>query len=215
MNRPPGPVSVLIADDHPVIVSALQEVLKMSLGEHGVRSASATDGDDLLRHLEAEVLDCLVLDMHMPGTLKSVPLLRAVLAVQPELRVVVYTGAAQPCLAYAALELGARAYVSKTSGLEVVMQAIRAVIAGQRFVDPGIDIEAAANHPWHRLTPGERTVLVALARGEPLQAIAIDSGRSYKTVTAHKYNALRKLGLSANAELGPYLTLHGLGYELD
>ncbi|ALN88575.1 bacterial regulatory, luxR family protein [Lysobacter capsici] len=53
-------------------------------------------------------------------------------------------------------------------------------------------------------------MLIALARGENLQAIAIDSNRSYKTVTAHKYNALRKLGLRSKDEIGHYLAHHGI-----
>ena len=81
-------------------------------------------------------------------------------------------------------------------------------------MDPAVDLESARSHPWHQLTSGERKVLLAIARGENLQAIAIDTGRSYKTVTTHKYNALNKLGLRSNAEIGPYLTMHGLDYLL-
>ncbi|ALN88580.1 bacterial regulatory, luxR family protein [Lysobacter capsici] len=87
-------------------------------------------------------------------------------------------------------------------------------MSGKDYVDPAIDLAAAKSHPWHQLTSGERGVLVALARGENLQAIALDSGRSYKTVTTHKYNALRKLGLRSNDEIGHYLEKHGLGHVL-
>jgi two-component system capsular synthesis response regulator RcsB len=88
------------------------------------------------------------------------------------------------------------------------------VSEGRTFLDPAVDIESARVHPWHQLTSGERQVLLALANNRNLQAIAIESGRSYKTVTTHKYNALHKLGLRSNAEIGPYLAAHGLDYLL-
>ena len=82
------------------------------------------------------------------------------------------------------MELGARAYVSKSSGPQVAIEAIGAVLDGQPYVDLAIDLGAAKRHPWYQLTNGERAVLLALARGENPKAIAIDSDRSYKTITA-------------------------------
>jgi DNA-binding NarL/FixJ family response regulator len=208
------PARILIADDHPIIVVALAEMLKSALGEHSVLVDSVTDSHSLLSRLEVESWSYLVLDLHMPGHLRSVPLLRAALAMQPALQVVIYTGAEHPCLAQALLDIGARAFVSKSSGPQVAIEAISAVVAGGTYVDPAIDLEAARKHPWQQLTSGERAVLIALARGENLQAIALDSDRSYKTVTTHKYNALRKLGLRSKDEIGYYLAQHGLDYLL-
>lgn len=205
---------VLVADDHPIIFLALTDILDRMYGKGVIEIGTVADGDTLLRMLE-DTWDCLVLDMYMPGKLRSVPLLQAVLAMQPNLRIVVYTGAINPCLTQAALEEGASAYVSKASGPEVVVEALRSVSKNELFVDPAIDLAEARLHPWNRLTPGERNVLIMLARGDHLQAIAIDSGRSYKTITAHKYNALRKLGLRSKEDIGHYLERTGLSYLLD
>lgn len=214
MSKVQTPARFLIADDHPIIVVALAEMLKSALGQDRILVDSVTDSDSLIFRLQAEVWDYLVLDLHMPGRLKSVPLLQAILTMQPRLRVVIYTGVRHPCLAQTLLDMGARAFVSKSSGPQVAIEAISNVVAGDAYVDPVIDLEAAKNHPWHQLTSGERAVVIALARGENLQAIAIDSDRSYKTVTTHKYNALRKLGLRSKDELGQYLEHHGLDYLL-
>ncbi|WP_051884273.1 response regulator transcription factor [Lysobacter antibioticus] len=208
------PARILIADDHPIIIVALAEMLKTALGQGRVLVDSVTDSDSLLSRLQAESWEYLVLDLRMPGRLNSAPLLQAILAAQPSLQVVIYTGEEHPCLAQALLDLGARAFVSKASGPQVAIDAIGAVVAGNSYVDPLVDLDIARKHPWHQLTTGERTVMIALARGENLQAIAIDSNRSYKTVTTHKYNALRKLGLRSKDELGHYLEQHGLDYLL-
>ncbi|WP_051884298.1 response regulator transcription factor [Lysobacter antibioticus] len=208
------PLSILIADDHPIIIVALAEMIKAAFGEHRVLVGSVTGSDALLFRLQAEVWRCLVLDLHMPGRLNSAPLLQAVLTQLPDLQVVIYTGSEQPFLAQTLMELGARGFVSKASGPEVAIEAINAVIAGGRYVDPAIDLDVAAKHPWRQLTSGERAVIISLARGENLQAIAIDSNRSYKTVAFHKYNAFRKLGLKSKDEIGKYLVQHGLDYLL-
>ncbi|MBX9400885.1 response regulator transcription factor [Lysobacter sp. BMK333-48F3] len=210
-----NPVQVLIADDHPIIVVALTEMLGTALGGSNVAVDSVADGDSLLRHLDANHPDYLVLDLHMPGRFKSIALVRAALARQPGLQVVIYTGSDRPCLALSALEIGAIGFVSKASGPQTVIEAIFSAMLGRSFVDPAVDVVSAKNHPWYQLTSGERTVVLALARGENLQAIALDSSRSYKTVTTHKYNALRKLGLRSNDEIGRYLENNGLTYLLE
>lgn len=207
-------MKILIAEDHPIIVIALTEMLKTAFpGRADVTSVA--DGAGLLDALGATRFDYLILDLQMPGDLKSIPLLDAVVAVAPGLRIIVYTGHAHPCLALASFDHGASAYLSKSSGPQLAIQAIREVVDGNSFIDPSIDLGTAREHPWIRLTAAEQEILLALARGENLQALAIDSNRSYKTVTTHKYNALRKLGLRANTEIGPYLAHHGLDYLLE
>jgi two-component system capsular synthesis response regulator RcsB len=204
---------ILVADDHPIICIALGEMLKAAFPGEDTHIEVVSDSDTLLSRLD-DSYELLVLDLQMPGQLQSVRLLETTVARQPGLKVVVYTGQTHPSLALAAFDLGAKGYVLKSSGPNVAMEAIRTVCDGGTFQDPALDIDSARTHPWHQLTSGERQVLLALASNQNLQAIAIDSGRSYKTVTTHKYNALHKLGLRSNAEIGPYLAAHGLDYLL-
>lgn len=205
---------VLIADDHPVIVAALSEMLGSALDTDSIRIDSVSDGERLLQALEDDLFDYLVMDLHMPGELQSVPLLRAVLKKQPRLQVIIYTGTELPSLALTTLETGARAFVSKSSHPSTIVEAVLAVMRGNTYTDPAIDIASAKSHPWRQLSSSEQAVVLALARGENLQAIALDSNRSYKTITTHKYNALRKLGLKSKDELFRYLEKHGLGHLL-
>jgi DNA-binding NarL/FixJ family response regulator len=206
---------ILIADDHPIICVALGEMLKSAFAGTLAELDTVADSDTLLSRLAETRCDHLILDLFMPGRLGSIPLLERVVAMRPDIRVVAYTGAQQPMLALCALDAGAKAFVSKSSGPEVAIQAVRAIQGGDRFIDPSIDLEGARKHPWHSLTAAERGVIVALAGGGHLHAIALDSARSYKTVTAHKYNALRKLGLASKTDLQHYLSQLGLGYLLD
>jgi DNA-binding NarL/FixJ family response regulator len=205
----------LIADDHPIILVALTEMLTTAFTDRISRIDTVSDGLGLLRRVNDAHYDYLTLDMEMPERPRGIPLLEAVRATRPSLKIIVYTGHVSPYLALTATNLGAVAYVSKGSGPQLAIDAIRAVLDGHTFIDPSIDLDAARNHPWNHLTASEREVLVALGRGENMQSLAIDSERSYKTVTTHKYNALRKLGLRSKAEIGLFLNRHGLDYLLD
>jgi two-component system capsular synthesis response regulator RcsB len=206
---------ILIADDHPIICVALGEMLRAAFPIPLKAVHTVEDSEALFATLAAAPFDLLILDLFMPGGVGSIPLLERVVAACPGLPVVCYTGASQPMLAQQALAAGAQGFVSKASGPEIAIEAVRAVLAGNApFVDPRVDLSAARDHPWHSLTPGERVVIVALASGHHLHGIAIDSDRSYKTVTAHKYNALRKLKLNSKTDLKHYLSQIGLGYLL-
>ena len=205
---------ILIADDHPIICVALGEILKAALGDGLASLETVADSDTLLARYAGARCDLLVLDLMMPGRIGSLTLLERVVAMRRDIPVVVYSGAHQPLLAQHALDAGARAFVSKSSGIELALDAIRVVAAGGLYVDPHIDLDLARRHPWNGLTAGERSVIVSLAGGAHLLALALDTERSYKTVTAHKYNALRKLGLSSKTDLKHYLTQIGLGYLL-
>lgn len=205
---------ILIADDHPIICVALGELLKAALGDDLASLDTVADSDTLLARYPEAACDLLVLDLMMPGRVGNLQLLERVVQLRRDIPVVVYSGAQQPLLALHALEAGARAFVSKASGVGLALDAVRVVAAGGTYVDPNIDLEHARRHPWNDLTAGERSVIVSLAGGAHLLALALDTERSYKTVTAHKYAALRKLGLSSKTDLKHYLSQIGLGYLL-
>lgn len=206
---------VLIADDHPIILIALTEMLDRAFGRGIVHLDTVADADTLFRRVVEDRWDCLILDLYMPGGLRGLPLLHAIREARPELRTIVYTSSDNPCLMQASLEEGVDGYISKANSPELVIDALSMVAAGNRFVDPMIDLRAAETHAWNKLTLGERSVLIELVNGRSLQEIAFSTDRSYKTVTAHKYNALRKLGLRSNSDLSQYFLQSGLGYLLD
>jgi DNA-binding NarL/FixJ family response regulator len=205
----------LIADVHPIILVALSEMLQTAFQGRISRVDTTGSVPGLLLRLRETCYDFLILEPEMATPPKGIPLLKAVRDACPLSKLIVYTGNTSPSLALAALDHGAMAYVSKCSGPQLAIDAIRAVVAGKTFIDPSIDVEAARNHPWNNLSNSERNIILALAKGENMQALAINSQRSYKTVSTHKYNAFRKLGLRSKAEIGIFLSHHGLGFLVE
>jgi len=205
----------LVADVHPIILVALSEMLRTAFRGSISRIDTAAGVPGLLRRLKDIRYDYLILEPEMSSSPKGIPLVKTVRDEGRSSKLIVYTGNTSPSVALAALNQGAMAYVSKCSGPQVAIDAIRAVVAGETFVDPSIDVEAARKHPWNSLSKSERSVMLALARGENMQALAIDSHRSYKTVSTHKYNAFKKLGLRSKAEIGVFLSYHGLSFLVE
>jgi DNA-binding NarL/FixJ family response regulator len=207
-------MAFLLVDDQPIITYALSELLKGAFTD-AARIDVAADSLTMLKCLASKHYDFLILDLFTPGAGQSIAMLRAALSESPHLGVVIFSGYKSPCLALAALEQGARAYVCKSSGPHLIVEAIEALKAGKVFCDPAIDLASAHKHPWYSLSDLEWYVLLSLARGECLHKVAERQSRDYKTIAAHKYNALNKLGLSTGVELANYLASQGLGYLLD
>lgn len=209
--------SYIIADDHPSVTLAVSQMLAELLGVAASRFTTANTSSALLAACsEASASPrIVVLDLVMPGELKRVALVRALLATDPKLRVLVYTAEEGPFLARAVMHAGASGYVAKTSPTAELIDALGAVAKGQTYIDSHIDLDSVNKHAWASLTDSERAVLVAFCRGAKAHDIVDATGRSYSTVTTHKYNGLNKLGLRDGTDLLPYIYENGLLHELD
>jgi DNA-binding NarL/FixJ family response regulator len=209
--------SYIIADDHPSVTLAVSQMLAELLGVGASRFTTANTSAALLDACaEPSTLPrIVVLDLVMPGDLKRVALVRALQATDPKLRVLVYTAEESALLARAVLHAGAAGYVAKTSPTAELIDALDAVAKGQTYTDSHIDLDSVSKHAWSTLTDSERAVLIAFCRGSKAHDIVESTGRSYSTVTTHKYNGLNKLGLRDGNDLLPYIYENGLLHELD
>jgi DNA-binding NarL/FixJ family response regulator len=205
-------VQFLIADDHEAITLVAARLIELAFEGSTVRTVHCVER--LFGALDDMPADALVLDLCMPGHLKRIELLRAVVARPDAPRVLVYSSESSPCLVAAVLEAGATGFVPKGSPVSVLAAGIAAVGRGERYVDPSIECDGAA-HPWRTLTPAERDVLRLLMRGQTMKQIAAETNRTYTTAATLRASGMRKLNLRANGELAPYIHRHGLLFELD
>ena len=207
----------VVADDHPSSVLMVTKLLKNQMGVPDEAIASANDSESLLEVLDS-VTDgpvVVVLDLVMPGRLKRLPLLRAVLDCASDIRVAAYSGSDSALLAEAVLDAGAYSYVDKRSCKSVLLQAITSAKQRHKYMDPQVDVRTNPKHPWRRLTPREESVIIMLCKGESVASVAEALGITSKTVSTHKVQALRKLELPESAGLTSYLINSGLTYLLD
>ncbi len=191
---------VFVADDHEIVCDGLRRWCETI---PALRWAGAThDGADLLRQCAQERWDVLVLDLSLPGR-SGTELLREVLDAQPHLRVVVYSMYPPADYEAWALSVGAAAYVSKSAPLS----ALRDALLGTSAPDvPAVPVRL----PHERLSPREREVFMAVARGRRPQEVSWDLEMAPSTVSTHLTGIRTKLGVRSLLEIVQYATRHGL-----
>ena len=207
-----GPaISVVLADDHQIVRDGIRMVLE-SEADIGV-VAEAGDADAAARYVLGHKPRVLVLDLSMPGG-SSLDVIPKILETSPETAIVVLTMQSEPAFARQALRAGAKGYVVKHSAAGELVDAIRAAIRGETYVNPKLGArlaaEPAAEGPPDGLTPREVEVLNLLALGYMNPEIAEQLVLSVRTVETHRANIQRKTALSTRAELIAYALDHGL-----
>ena len=186
---------VLIADDHPLVRDALARTVRELDAHADVQQAG--DFEALLRLALAAPADLALLDLNMPGMNGSAGL-RRLRDRLPTLPVVVASGQDDAATIRAVLAAGAAGFIPKSERTEVLLNALRLVLAGGVYVPPrGLEdaavVEPAALAAAAVLTPRQRDVLRALSRGQPNKLIARELGLTEGTVKIHIAAILRAL----------------------
>jgi DNA-binding NarL/FixJ family response regulator len=204
------PIRTVIADDHPVVLRGLYELLDREddcdvVGE-------AEDGltaIDMIVRLKPQVA---VIDVQLPN-LNGLEVARRARVESPETRVVMLSMYAEEAYVLDALRQGALAYVLKASTTTDLIAAVHAAAAGRRYlsaplsehgIDEYLERAQAADQPIDRyslLTNRERKVLELLAHGMTYAEIGEKLAISPRTVETHRANLMRKLGLKTQADL--------------
>ena len=211
-------VRVLVADDQTVVREGLVMLLQLSPGVEVV--AAAADGDEAVRLAERHRPDVVLMDLRMPRC-DGVAATRRILEQLPGTRVIVLTTYADDESVFAALEAGARGYLTKDAGASEIQRAIRTVYAGEALLDPSVQrrllertLGAAAPPPAAAypdgLTQREVEILREIAAGYSNREIADRLSIGEATVKTHVNNIFSKAGLRDRAQAVVYAIRHGL-----
>jgi two-component system NarL family response regulator len=186
-------VSVVIVDDHPVVRDGLQAILSTEAGLAVIGEAgSGAEALDRVRDLQPNmVLMDLVLP-DMPGS----EVIRHFCNAGADTSFIVLTSVAGDEEIYRALDAGARGYLFKDMARKDLVQAIRTVHGGQRFIPAQVGARLAENFPRHGLSSREIEVLEHVAAGLRNKEIAYQLQLSETTVSAHMKSILEKLDVS-------------------
>jgi len=183
----------------------------MLAGHHEVRGI-AHSGKELLELLERTPVDGVLLDLSMPDQ-SGLDVLPHLKKRWPGLKIVILTMHADRTLADATLGMGAHAYVPKDACLEEMLAAIDAVFTGKQYISPRVPkhTERTSLHAAHlclaTLTPRQEEILLMLAEGRSSAEIAQAVGLSESTITFHRANMRRKLGIKTELGLHEFAVL--------
>lgn len=202
-------IKVLLADDHGIVRAGLRRIVEDSADMEVV--AEAADGKEAIRQARKQALDVVVVDISMPG-MDGLEVISQLRAYNPQLPVIVLTMHEEEQYVVRAFEAGAMGYITKRSAPEQLVEAIRKVHAGGRYLtDEAAELlalcvarGAQARFPLDTLSMRELQVLRRLALGHTNREIAESYHISIKTVDTYRSRLLKKLNLRNNAELARF-----------
>ena len=219
MSEPPA--RVLIADDQTIVREGLSTLLSL-LPEIEVVGA-ATDGEEAVRLVVEQRPDVVLMDLRMPRC-DGVEATRRIRELAPDTKVIVLTTYADDASVFAALQAGARGYLTKNASAAEIRNAITAVRGGEALLDPSVQrrlLDALATTPGaipqappeelpDGLTPREAEVLRLMAAGRTNREIAADLVVSEGTVKTHVNRIFAKAGVRDRGQAVAYAYRHGL-----
>jgi DNA-binding NarL/FixJ family response regulator len=192
-----SPITILTADDHPLIRSGLAAVIGAEPGLLVV--AEAANGEEAIEAYARLHPDIVLMDLRMP-VMDGLTATRAILADDPNAHIIVLTTYDGDEDIHRALAAGARGYLLKDMMRTDLLGAIRAVHRGQRGIPAPVAARLAEHTPRIGLTPRELEVLRLVADGLSNAEVAERIGRTEGTVKVHLKNILQKLDVKDRTE---------------
>jgi DNA-binding NarL/FixJ family response regulator len=212
-----APIRLVLVEDHTILRDGIKALLELEsdvtvAGEYACVDSSL----DGIHQLQPDVV---IVDLSLPNR-SGLELMREIQRLSPRSRKLVLTGSDGLEYIRAALGAGADGYVLKDARGAELLQAIRAVSRGERFLCKAIASKVLAGFLTHDkpppspsavngITAREREVLTRVAQGHSNKGVALDLGLSPKTVAKHRANLMRKLNLHNAAAVTAYAIRHG------
>jgi len=207
-------IRILVADDHAIVRRGLRQIVADESDMEVVGEAQTTQ--EILDLARQEEWDVIVLNISMPGR-GGFEALKALKQTHSKRPVLVLSMYPEDQFAVRAFRAGAAGYMTKESAPEELVQAIRKVVRGGKYVSPSLAEKLAAElgedterPPHEALSEREYHVLCLLASGKTATQIAAEMSLSVKTISTYRVRLLEKMRMKTNAEVTRYAIEHRL-----
>ena len=207
-------IKLLIADDHKIFREGLREIINKTSDIRVIDEARS--GNEVLSKVEENNYDVILLDISMPGR-NGLDILKQLRQEKPHIQVLILSMYSEEEFAVRAMKTGAAGYLVKDTASKDLIEAIRKVSMGLKYVTPSlgeklaIDIEMDYETPIHaKLSNREYEVMRMISSGKKNKEIAEEILVSPKTVSSYKKRILDKMGMKTNAQLTEYAIRNGL-----
>jgi NarL family two-component system response regulator LiaR len=205
-------ISVLIADDHPVVQQGMKFLLEL---QEGITIAGVVNnGLKAIEFVNETPPDVVLMDLNMPN-MDGIEATRQIRAISPHTQVVILTSHHQDAMVFPAIKAGALSYLLKSASPDEVVAAVRAAAEGEARLHPRVakrlmEEVSGARVSADTLTVRELEVLKQIALGQDNKGIAEALTLAEKTVKTHVSNILSKLGLSDRTQAAIYALRQGI-----
>ncbi len=201
-------IRLIIADDHSVVRRGLKQIFDETLDISTVDEAGS--GIELLDKVRKNPYDVCLLDISMPGK-DGLDTLKELKIIKPNLPVLIFTIYPEEQYAVRIIKAGAAGYVNKESEPEELIEAIRTVSRGRKYISKGLaellasNLDIGSSQPRHELlSDREFQVMCMLASGKTLSDIAEELSLSITTISTYRNRILEKMSMKNNVEITHY-----------
>jgi len=201
-------IRILIADDHSIVRRGLKEILLEEFPDAEITGVS--DGIELLRETRSSSWNIVISDLSMPGR-NGLETLKQLREESPKLPVLILSMHPEDQYAIRALRAGAAGYLTKESASEELVNAVRKILSGKKYISGDVaeklaeNLEVDSTRALHEiLSDREFDVLKMIASGKTVSEIAEGLSLSVTTVSTYRARILLKTKMKTNAELTHY-----------
>lgn len=207
-------INLLLVDDHELVRTGLKRILEDQCDMKVIGEAST--GEEAIRFVRQEKPDVVIMDVNMPG-IGGLETTRKLKHIHPDVKIIVVTVHVDEPYPTRMLEAGATGYLTKGCAVDEIVQAIRAVLRGERYLGADIAQALALNmlpggkrSPFEKLSQREMQVMLMVTQGHSIQDISDRLCLSPKTVSTYRYRLYEKLGVDNDVELTHLAVRHGM-----
>jgi len=202
-------IRVLLVDDHQLIRQGLRLIFQNTSGIEVADEAE--NGAEVIKKIMKNEFDVVILDISFPQGPSGLEILKQIKSLYPDLPVLMLSMYAEKQYAVRTIRAGASGYVIKDSPPNELIEAIRKVHSGRKYITPKLaelladePLDSADKKPHELLSDREYEVLILISQGNTSQEISVDLNLSPKTISTYRTRILEKMMMKTNADLMQY-----------
>ena len=207
-------INVLLVDDHHLVRVGISKILSSVKGLTVIGECET--GEEAIKFCRQRQPDVLLMDMDMPG-MGGLEATKKLLRFAPDVKIIVLTAHTEDPFPTKVMQMGAAGYLTKEAGPDEMVNAIRAVHSGQRYLPSDIaqkmalsQFKSVDDNPFNGLSDRELQIMVMITRGDKVPLISEHLHLSTKTINSYRYRMFEKLCVSNDVELTHLAIRYGM-----
>jgi two-component system invasion response regulator UvrY len=207
-------INILLVDDHELVRTGIRKILDEIKGLKVIGEAKT--GEEAVLFCRKTEPDVVLMDMNMPG-IGGLEATKKIIRYAPDIKVIVLTVHTEDPFPTKVMQIGASGYLTKGAAPDEMVNAIRAVNSGQRYLTAEVaqqmalsQFKSAEENPFSTLSERELQIMLMITRGEKVPDISIQLSLSTKTINSYRYRMFEKLSVGNDVELTHLAIRHGM-----
>ncbi|WP_372883256.1 UvrY/SirA/GacA family response regulator transcription factor [Psychromonas sp.] len=207
-------INILLVDDHELVRTGIRRIIDDVRGMKVVGEAES--GEEAVKWCRKNQADVILMDINMPG-IGGLDAMHKILRINEDIKIIMLTMHTENPFPSKVMQAGASGYISKAAGPNEVLNAIRSVHAGQRYLAAEIaqqmalsQISPTSDDPFGKLSERELQIMMMITKGQRVVDISEQLGLSPKTINSYRYRLFDKLGVNGDVGLTHLAIRYGI-----